>query len=180
MEILDKQESGYANAIAEEHFDFAKIISRKYCRQIGFDCNEDIESEGLVGLVKAINSHLPLRLSFKSWAAFKIRTEISTYIKDQFRTKKGMAKKQAIMVSVEEVDLVRNVLEKQTCVKDQVSKLLKFIPEHWRKVLILHYIRGYSLKEIGDSKGYSKANASRIKMAALRKIKKRNRLWDQG
>ena len=160
------------NIIIEEYYIFAKIISKRYCNQIGFDMTEDIEAEGFVGLVKAVNGHLPGRLSFKSWASFKIRSEIRDYIKRQLRGQKGEAKKQAITVPLEDVEISVDGAERKVYKKDQIRKLLRLIPKSWQEVIILYYVKGYNLREIGKIKGYTKANASRIKIKALRRMKK--------
>lgn len=163
-----------AQMVAEEHYTFAKIISRRYCLKIGFDMTEDLEAEGLVGLVKATNSYMPGKLSFKSWAAFNIRSEIRSSIKNNFRTKKGQARMGAITISIGDIDALyesSSSIESKFCNKSQLRKLMGSIPERWKEVIILHFVYGYNLREIGVMKGYTKANASRIKIAAVRKMR---------
>lgn len=179
--FLGYKETTIANAVIEEHCSFANAISRRYCRRIGLDITEDIEAEGIVGLVKAADSYLASKLSFKSWASFKIKCEIREYIKRQFRGQKGDAKKRAIMIPIEDLPIETSVdgLEKGVCNKDQIRKLLKHIPKDWREVITLYYVNGYSLREIGKIKGYTKSNASRIRLAALKRMGKVGKRWGQ-
>ena len=164
-----------AQMVAEEHYTFAKIISKQYCFKIGYDMTEDLEAEGLVGLVKATNSYMPGRLSFKSWAAFKIRSEIRSSIGNNFRTKKGQARVGATIISIDDIDALcessSSSIERKFCNKNRIQKLMYSIPEKWQEVITLYFICGYNLREIGVMKGYTKANASRIKMAAVRKMR---------
>ena len=62
-------------------------------------------------------------------------------------------------------------LENAVCAKDQVYKLLKGIPDSWRKVICLYYMEGYTFKRIGEINGYSKNNASAIHMRALKRMR---------
>lgn len=164
-----------AQMVAEEHYTFAKIISKRYCFKIGFDITEDLEAEGFVGLVKATNSYMPGKLSFRSWAAFNIRNEIRSSIKNNFRTKKGQARMSATTISIDDIDALcessSNSIERKFCNKNRIQKLMYSIPKKWQEVIILHFVYGYSLKEIGDIKGYTRANASRIKREAIIKMR---------
>lgn len=165
-----------ANTITE-HYTFAKIISRRFCSKIGFDFTEDIEAEGFVGLVKAANSYkISKKLTFKSWAAFKIRSEIQGYIGYKYKTKKGRAEKIAIKIAINELDFIYEAspsrFEKDFCNRDLIRELMKSIPSTWQEVIFLYYIRGYTLREIGEMKGYTKANASRLRTRAIEKMNK--------
>jgi RNA polymerase sigma factor (sigma-70 family) len=161
------------NLVVEEHYIFAQKISEHYCNRIGIDFTEDICAEGLVGLVKASNCHQTNLLSFKSWAAFKIRCEIREWIKSQFRGQKGEARSQATILPLENCsnEFAVDGLENVVCNKDQIYKLLECIPANWREVICLHYMEGYTFKKIGEKLGYSKNNASSIHMRALGKMK---------
>lgn len=162
-----------ANSIIEEHYVFARKISEHYCNLIGLGFTEDVHAEGLVGLVKAANSYLPSKLSFKSWAAFKIRCEIREWIKSQFRGQKGDARRQAIIFPLEDwsSELTIDGLEDAVCTKDQICKLLERIPVTWASVIRLHYMEGMSFKKIGDKNGYTRNNASAIHIRALKRMR---------
>lgn len=160
-----------AQTLAKKYYTFSKMISKQYCRKIGFGITEDLESEGFVGLVKAANSYKPGRLTFKSWAAFKIRSEIQSSIKNNFRTKKGLARTNTTTISMDDTDALHEVfcnsIENKICNRNQLRKLMSFIPERCKEVIILHFFYGYRLREVGDMKGYTRANASRIKREAV-------------
>lgn len=129
-----------------------------------------------MGLVKAANSYKTGGATFKSWAAFKIRCEIRDYIKQHYRTRKGRAKRIAVAISVDELDMLCEIpsksAEEKLCNKNLIRMLMKNIPKGWQEVVFLYYIWGYNLREIGDMKGYTKSNASRIKKAAIIKMRR--------
>lgn len=182
--MVEKLSENKSRSLIEEHFNFCKIISKRYCNSIGLDVTKDISAEGFVGLVRAANSHNPDKSPFKSWAAFKIRCEISNYIKSQFGTKKGKSKREAVQFDIEEnnfrLEDTSSNTEKRVINKDRVSKLLQCISEKWKKVIRMHYVGGYSLAEIGILNGYTRSNASRIKRAALAKMLKQQRRNKEG
>lgn len=38
-----------AQMVIREHYNFAKVISRRFCNKIGLDITNDLEAEGFVG-----------------------------------------------------------------------------------------------------------------------------------
>lgn len=162
-----------ANFIIEEHYIFAQKISEHYCNLVGIAFTEDICSEGLVGLVKAASSYRANLLSFKSWAAFRIRCEIREWVKSQCRGLKGKARRQAVILPFEDwsSELTIDGLEDAVCTKDQICKLLERIPVTWASVIRLHYMEGFTFKKIGEMNGYSRNNASAIHVRALKRMR---------
>lgn len=171
----------YVDTLINNYYNFAVRIIRKHCVYINFDVNEDLIAIGLIGLVLAAKTHDKKKLPFKSWASFKIRCEINSFIKNQIRTKKGKEKQKAITIplstiydSCEFENINDYNPEKLFINKNLIDEFLKKIPKRSVDVIILYIKHGYTFLEIGKLKNYSRSNASAIYLKALKTLKESN------
>lgn len=147
---------------------------------------EDLVQIGNMGLIKALNSFdLKLNLKFSTYAIHCIDNEIYKYIKlNKKNTKLDVTDFFYITSEGEEDSLVDVLPSSESIVEDYIKKeqneiimqLIKKFPKRNQEIILLYFgfynNKKYTFEEIGKMYNMTRANASRIVLESLEKIKK--------
>src|SRR5437870_9787931 len=173
------------------HLGFARAVASRAidprCR--GAD-REDLIADGVLGLVQAARRYRGDRgASFGAYAARRVRGQVLDALRErdpltrtarrEFRSAQRIAEDLPppyVEVSLERVgDLPDKHREHQPAPRDErwtrVARALRELPALERRVLVLSYGRGLTLREIGREVGLSESGVCRVRARALRRVR---------
>jgi RNA polymerase sigma factor for flagellar operon FliA len=173
------------------HLSFARAVAARSldprCR--GHD-REDLIAWGVVGLVQAARRYRGDRgASFSAYAARRVRGQVLDALRERdpltrsARREYRSAQRDAedlpppyLEVSLDRVgDLPDQHRERRVPSRDvrwdRVAHALRDLPALERRVLVLSYGRGLTLREIGREVGLSESGACRVRARALRRVR---------
>ncbi len=146
-----------------EYVPYAKKLAYRYQREKNLPRTPI--SSAYFGLVLAAHAFRGDRkASFKTYARYRIRGQIA----DDVRQEVGRNGKQASHISLETIkDLCVDGTEAKIADRELVIKLLYSLPEYEATILMLYYLMGYKLREIGQMLGVSEGRISQVRKSAL-------------
>lgn len=164
--ILKKAQSGDSEAINLILKEYSKILSfnaQKY--YLAGAEKEDLQQEGILGLLKAIKFYDETKSSFSSFAFLCIRREMISAIK-KANTKKNMILNEALKTNAiledsayfdDDEHNINNYIspennpEEAYLLKEEIDEFKKFSKDNFsrfEKEVLTYLIRGYSYREI--------------------------------
>ena len=173
------------------HLSFARAVAARSldprCR--GHD-REDLIAWGVVGLVQAARRYRGDRgASFSAYAARRVRGQVLDALRDrdpltrtarrEYRSAQRICEDLPppyLEISLDRVgDLPDGRRPSEPSPRDErwtrVARALRDLPALERRVLVLSYGRGLTLREIGEEVGLSESGVCRVRARALRRVR---------
>ena len=166
------------DSIYKRYNKLIKKISRSYFL-VGGD-SDDVEQEGLLGLLRAVNTYdLSKNVPFSSFAAMCIDSSIKTAVRLS-RGKNQTPLNDAEMISEKLAlsivsDPEADFIESETG-KEFVDKIFDGLSDTERKILNM-YISGYKYKEIADEVGTDNKSVDNALQRCRKKIMEKGIKW---
>ena len=156
----DKRISMNKEKIATEYLPLVKSIANKYAH-LGVPI-EDLEQEGMIGLLKAADKFKDDKgAKFSTYATFWIKKKILAAIDKE---RKGSL--DSIKLTEESVEAKEDKLK-----TSQYLKLPQNMPDIERKILRMQFEEQCTLKEIAQELKISRERVRQLKEKALRRLK---------
>lgn len=163
------------------NFRLVLFIAQKY----GDD--EEYVSEGMIGLIKAVDTFKPDRnTQFATYATKCIKNSINMYLRKQAKHKQCISTSTVLYrdhdgndctleeVLFEECDLLNNLENIEYM--QQIYSIIQELPYRERQIILMLYgfnARKYTQKEVADYLGISQSYVSRLEKDILYKLKEK-------
>jgi RNA polymerase sigma factor for flagellar operon FliA len=150
---------------------------------------EDLIASGLVGLVQAAHRYRGERgASFGAYAARRVRGQVLDALRERdpltraarraFRSAQRVGEDPPppyVEVSLDRVGDIPEHPRRPSSIQDErwtaVARALRDLDPLERRVLVLSYGRGLTLREIGDEIGLSESGVCRLRARALKRVR---------
>jgi RNA polymerase sigma-70 factor (ECF subfamily) len=161
QEALEGEEEAFIH-LYHQHVSqlFLFIMKKVNNRQVA----EDLTSETFYQAIKDLRSYSG-KSSFKNWLYGIAKYLILAFYREKYR-KPIMELNENIAAPAEETD---NDDANQKKNADLLQKILQLLPENYRNVLNLRFLKGYSILETAKTLGITEENAKVLQHRALKK-----------
>lgn len=128
---------------------------------------EDLTSEIWIATLKSL-SHYEGNSSFKNWLFGIVKHKIMDFYQEKYKIEKTPL--------VEEIFLEeeKNNEDQGSEKEKRIAVLLQKLPENYRQVLMLRFLKGYTTAEIAQQLGLTISNVKVIQYRAIKKAKTSN------
>jgi len=166
--LVKLAQSGDEGALVALYQNYVNPIYRYvYCKVGNQAAAEDITSEVFLKMVRGL-CDFKGQSSFKNWLYQITKNTVADYWRAHYKKS---------TVSIEEfleINLVsesqKDDIEKDLSEKEaRVSKILNALPENYRQILELRFLKGYSLKDIAKELNITISNVKVLQYRALKK-----------
>lgn len=133
---------------------------------------EDLTSETFIKMIKSIKN-FSFDSKFKTWLLGIAKHTILDYFRKHYKTK-TLPIEDYLNLDLGNLEIIFNEeIDKETIKNDKkVAKVLSRLPENYRDVLELRFLRGYSIKETAAELNKSISNVKVMQYRAIQKAQK--------
>jgi RNA polymerase sigma-70 factor (ECF subfamily) len=166
--LVRQAQSGDGQAVVALYQQFiAPIYRYVYSKVSNRQVTEDITSEVFLKMIKQLPKFAG-RSSFKNWLYQIAKNTIADYWRQHYRTPT------VSLELIQEINLLEKDppqdIEREAGIKEtKINTILSSLPDNYREVLELRFIRNYTLQETSDALQISLANAKVLQYRALKK-----------
>lgn len=168
MELVQQAQNGNEQALVSIYHSYLPPIYRfAYSHTGNQQVAEDIASEVFLKMVKQL-AGFSGKSSFKNWLYAIAKHTVADYWRQHYRVPTTS------LDMVREIELLEKIepenIEQEIQLKEQkVNKILSNLPENYRRVLELRFIKCYSLQETADELKITLSNTKILQYRALKK-----------
>jgi RNA polymerase sigma-70 factor, ECF subfamily len=166
--LVKQAQSGDEQALVALYQHYITPIYRySYCKTSNQQVAEDITSEVFLKMVKQLHG-FKSRSSFKNWLYQITKNTIADYWRQHYQNPTISTE------LVQEIELMKKDespdIEQELLLKEQkVQKILSQLPENYRQVLELRFIKNYTLLETASTLQITLGNVKILQYRALKK-----------
>ena len=155
---LEGNQTDYAQFLAH----ITPLLKRMVGRRLAACDVEDVTQEILISIHKARHTYDGMR-PIMPWLASIAKFRISDHLRKHYTQRQNKT------VDISELENILTRVTEDETENESIDEMLKDVPEHQKRILMLMHIEGYTAKEVGAQMDM---NESAVKVAAHRAIKK--------
>jgi len=161
--LIQLAQNGDEQAFATLYKKYIRLVYGYVVNKVGRkEDAEDLTSEIWMATLKSL-SHFEGNSSFKNWLFGIVKYKIIDFYQEKYKIEKTPLVEEIFLEEEEENP------ENQDHKEKRIAILLQKLPENYRQVLMLRFLKGYTTAEIAQELGLSISNVKVIQFRAVRK-----------